>query len=61
MIIEKARRLAHGYRNFDNYRFRMLLAASGTRHPPSWIGEAVTMLKSQEPQYPWSGPWDARR
>jgi hypothetical protein len=30
MLIEKARRLAHGYRNFDNYRLRMLLA-SGTR------------------------------
>jgi transposase len=31
MLIEKARRLAHGYRNFNNYRLRMLLAASGTR------------------------------
>jgi transposase len=31
MLIEKAPRLAHGYRNFDNYRLRMLLAASGTR------------------------------
>ena len=31
MLSEKARRLAHGYRNFDNHRLRMLLAASGTR------------------------------
>ncbi len=31
MLIEKARRLAHGYRNFDNYRLRMLLTANGTR------------------------------
>ncbi len=31
MLIEKARRLAHGYRNFEDYRLRMLLAASGTR------------------------------
>jgi transposase len=31
MLIEKARRLAHGYRNFGNYRLRMLIAASGTR------------------------------
>jgi len=30
-LIEKARRLAHGYRNFTNYRLRMLLAAGGTR------------------------------
>ena len=29
MLIEKARRLAHGYRNFENYRLRMLLAAGG--------------------------------
>jgi transposase len=34
MLIEKARRLAHGYRNFENYRLRMLLAASGTRTRP---------------------------
>jgi hypothetical protein len=31
MLIEKARRLAHGYRNFAKHRLRMLLAASGTR------------------------------
>jgi len=35
MLIEKARRLAHGYRNFNNYRLRMLLAASGTRTRPA--------------------------
>jgi hypothetical protein len=31
MLIEKARRLVHGDRKFDNYRLRMLLAASGNR------------------------------
>jgi transposase len=30
-IIEKTRRLGHGYRNFTNYRLRMLLAAGGHR------------------------------
>ena len=30
-VIEKARRLGHGYRNFTNYRLRMLLAAGGQR------------------------------
>ncbi len=30
-VIEKTRRLAHGFRNFDNYRLRILLAADGTR------------------------------
>ncbi len=34
LLIEKARRLAHGYRSFTNYRLRMLLAASGQR--PYW-------------------------
>lgn len=29
MLIEKARCPAHGYRNFQNDRLRMLLAASG--------------------------------
>lgn len=31
LIIEKTRRLAHGFRTFDHYRIRILLAASGTR------------------------------
>ena len=31
LIIEKTRRLAHGFRNFPNYRLRILLAASGDR------------------------------
>jgi len=31
MLIEKARRVAHGDRSFENYRLCMLLAASGTR------------------------------
>ena len=30
-VIEKTRRLAHGYRNFTNYRLRMPLAANGQR------------------------------
>jgi transposase len=33
-IIEKTRRLAHGFRNFDNYRLRLLLAANGARPYP---------------------------
>ena len=32
LIIGKVRRLsAHGFRNFDHYRLRILLAANGTR------------------------------
>ena len=32
LIIEKVRRLAHGFRDFDHYRLRILLAAAG--RPP---------------------------
>jgi transposase len=31
LIIEKTRRLAHGFRTFEHYRLRILLAASGQR------------------------------
>jgi hypothetical protein len=31
LIIEKTRRLAHGFRTFTHYRLRILLAASGNR------------------------------
>jgi transposase len=31
LIIEKVRRLAHGFRDFDHYRLRIMLAASGNR------------------------------
>lgn len=30
-VIEKTRRIAHGFRNFNNYRLRILLAADGSR------------------------------
>jgi transposase len=31
LIVEKVRRLAHGFRDFNHYRLRILLAADGTR------------------------------
>ena len=31
LIIEKVRRIAHGFRDFSHYRLRILLAASGNR------------------------------
>ncbi len=31
LIIEKVRRLAHGFRDFEHYRLRILLAGSGQR------------------------------
>jgi hypothetical protein len=41
-VIEKTRRLAHGFRNFTNYRIRILLAADGTRpyrRPPTKLDQ----------------------
>jgi transposase len=32
LIIEKVRRLAHGFKDFDHYRLRIMLAADGRRH-----------------------------
>lgn len=49
LVIEKARRLAHGYRNFENYCLRMLLTASGTRRPASQDRDPMATLKSEEP------------
>jgi transposase len=31
LIIEKVRRLAHGFKDFDHYRLRIMLAADGRR------------------------------
>jgi len=31
LITEKVRRLAHGFKNFDHYRLRIMLAADGQR------------------------------
>ncbi len=48
LLIEKTRRLAHGFRNFTNYRLRILLAATAPGH----TAEAVQpMLNSEEPHY----------
>jgi hypothetical protein len=33
LLIERTRRLAHGFRKFDNYRLRILLVADGTTMP----------------------------
>jgi transposase len=34
LVIEKTRRSAHAFRDFNNYRLRILLAADGTRPYP---------------------------
>lgn len=34
LVIEKTRRLAHGFRTFEHYRLRILMAASGLRNYP---------------------------
>jgi transposase len=44
LLIEKTRRLAHGFKNFDHYRLRIMLAADGSRpyrrHPPETVNHA---------------------
>lgn len=56
-VIEKTRRLAHGFRNFTNYRIRILLAADGTaptgvRRPIPISRTSRPRLIYQEPDYP---------
>jgi hypothetical protein len=48
MLIEKARRLGHGYRNVDNERLRMLLAANGTRTRRPNEAEMTTLKSSHK-------------
>ena len=45
LLIEKTRRLAHGFRNFTNYRLRILLVAEGSRPHR----QHRTMRDSEEP------------
>jgi transposase len=47
LLIEKTRRLAHGFRNFSNYRLRILLVADASRS----YRPRPTTLKSEEPDY----------
>ena len=49
LIIEKTRRLAHGFRNFEHYRLRILLAAHGSRPYRRRPRKPSTMLNREEP------------
>jgi len=51
-VIQKTRRLAHGFRNFDNYRLRILLAADGTRRYRELDSEEQPAVGCD-----WSGAW----
>lgn len=44
LIVEKHRRAAHGYRNFGNYRLRLLL-----NHGVKWDTRATTKIRGRKP------------
>jgi transposase len=46
LLIEKIRRLGHGYRNIDNYRLRLLLAAGGI----NWHTRPTARLRTHQPR-----------
>jgi hypothetical protein len=48
VLFEKTRRLAHGYRNFENYRLRMLLAREAQELAAS-NEDDVTTITSEKP------------
>ena len=45
LIIEKTRRLGHGFRNFDNYRLRLLLHCGG-----DWDTIQATPIRGRLPR-----------
>jgi transposase len=47
LIIEKVRRLAHGFTDFDHYRLRIMLAADGRR---SYRARPAPCLNPKTPQ-----------
>jgi len=44
LIVEKQRRAAHGYRNFNNYRLRLLL-----NHGIKWDTQPTTKIRGRKP------------
>lgn len=46
LLIEKTRRLGHGFRNFDNYRLRLLLTCGGI----NWQTHPVARLRAHTPR-----------
>lgn len=50
LLIKKVNRVGHGFRNFNNYRRRLLLHCGVARHPvPTARGEAVNDASSRSP------------
>lgn len=45
LLIEKIRRVGHGYRNFNNYRLRLLLQCSVT-----WHDASTTRIRGRRPR-----------
>ena len=45
LLIEKIRRVGHGYRNFDNYRLRLLLHTGVT-----WQTPVTPRIRSRRPR-----------
>jgi transposase len=46
LVIEKVRRVGHGYRNPDNYRLRLLLIAGGI----NWHTQPTARLRTRQPR-----------
>ena len=46
LLIEKTRRVGHGFRNMRNYRLRLLLACGGI----NWQAEPVARLRAHQPR-----------
>ena len=49
-LINKVKRVGHGFRNFDNYRLRLLLAAGLDWRTVHWQASPATPIRGRSPR-----------
>lgn len=57
LLVEKARRIGHGFRNLKNYRWRLLLYCGGCK----WDTHPTARLRGRAPRSVGSSPQNGRR
>ncbi len=49
-LIKKVKRVGHGFRNFDNYRLRLLLAVGLDWRTVHWQAAPATPIRGRSPR-----------
>lgn len=50
-LIKKVKKVGHGFRNLDNYRLRLLLAAGVDWRTPQWQASPATGIRGHSPRF----------